>query len=344
MFIPANIVERLKQLSSEDVFLHLGGKIVSRHMARCFIHDDRTASLSFKNNLWHCFGCGKGGNAISLVMEHQGLDFVDACRLLCELYGIHIPMSDQTRKIKPIYIPRIRQNYDCLNSNPMNPKMAQSLIDNCDLSDIAKQFLFEDRKLDPKVIHDLHITSLESERQGIDILRSKFSDEEILKSGFAHNTKYGIRLRYQSPCLLFPYSDIEGNLVGLQSRYLMEETSTHTRFRNAWVEDSRFFNLPVLKRIMPNEYLYIAEGVTDCLAMLSYGLNAIAIPSAGTLPKVDLLRLTQFKLRMFPDNDAAGTSGFKQLSDSLMRLGAIISADYRHSGFKDFGDYYKSIK
>ena len=104
------------------------------------------------------------------------------------------------------------------------------------------------------------------------------------------------------------------------------------------------FNLPVLKTLAEGEPLWITEGVTDCLAMLSSGRKAIAIPSATLLKPQDIesirsrLKAQGTRLHMVPDNDAPGARLFLQLQKLLPTLEHHLLP----SGYKDFGEYWKS--
>lgn len=83
--------------------------------------------------------------------------------------------------------------------------------------------------------------------------------------------------------------------------------------------------------------------MTDCIAMLSSGRNAIAIPSATNLPLSMCRILAKYSLKMFPDNDEPGLKAFRTLSYCIAREGGHISRLELPAGFKDFGEYYKSI-
>ena len=94
MNIPAEILDRLKQLPVEQVAEALGIH-VRRHSALCFIHEDHHPSLAFspRYNNWRCYACGERGDVISLVQKKLGLDFLDACRWLAREYGISLGVS-----------------------------------------------------------------------------------------------------------------------------------------------------------------------------------------------------------------------------------------------------------
>lgn len=91
--ISPETIKKLHELNCEDVARRLGLE-VNMHQAHCFMHQDKRPSLAFKNNLWKCFACDKGGDAISLVEEKCNLSFVEACTWLCEQYHIYTPSTN----------------------------------------------------------------------------------------------------------------------------------------------------------------------------------------------------------------------------------------------------------
>jgi DNA primase len=176
------------------------------------------------------------------------------------------------------------------------------------LNEEARRFLFDERRLDPRVVRWCRLTSWK-DSQGV-------------------------------PWLQIPYYDREGRLVGVQNRNLVKGASPRFRFPSG--SQCTIYNLPVLNLLKPGDELWITEGCSDCWAMLSAGHKAIAIPSATLLTKKDAeqLSIIHFQLsiqfHMYPDCDAPGERLFLQLQQLLPGL-------VHHQlppGCKDFSDYY----
>ena len=303
-------LQKLRDLPIEGVAERLGLQ-VTRHKCLCPFHDDHHASMSFKvsRNTFRCFVCGASGGPIDLVMKYLNKPFREACQWLQTL-----PSAPPCRE---------GNGYSCngIYSSPYREGSGMGLFDSSRylryfehpwLNDEAKRFLFDERRIDPRVVRWCRLTSWK-DKQGV-------------------------------PWLQIPYYDREGKLIGIQNRNLVK--GALPRFRFPQCSQCNLYGLPVLNLLKPGETLFITEGCSDCWAMLSAGHKAIAIPSATLLSKKDKEILSTLhstlstKFEMWPDNDAPGERLFLQLQDVLPSL-------VRHQlpqSCKDCSDYYVSVK
>lgn len=344
MRIPEDIVTRLNELSIEPVAEKLGID-VKRHKALCFMHDDHTPSLKFtpSKNMYYCFVCDKGGGPIQLVMEHQGWSFQEACVWLAKEFNIIIPESKGYIKpvkkvIKKVYL--TKKDEQILT---FDLEVFGWLIENAGLSDTAQKFLYRERRFKEDVIRSLNVKSVTDSKKVVTELLSHFGEERCIKSGLVRRGEYGLYFYFYTPCLLFPYYEQDGKLAGVQSRYLGEKKDVPS-FQFLAAQKTRLFNLPILNTLKRGERLYISEGITDCLAMLSAGLKAVAIPSATIQPLEDLILLKNYDLHMYPDQDEAGQRAFWELRRFFVNQYATLKAEKLPEGMKDYSDYYISTQ
>lgn len=344
MFIPEDIVNKLTELPVEEVAGKLG-IMVKSHKAHCFMHDDHNPSLSFsvKKNMFSCFVCNKGGGPIQLVQEHEGMDFQDACKWLGSQFNIWWPEVKQYKKPvrrtkKKVYLPKNEEK-----TSVFDGVVFEWLIKNAGLSGLAEKFLYEERRFKKDVIQKLKIKSVSDSQKVLKALLDCFGEERCLTAGIIRRGDYGLYFYFYTPCILFPYYEKDGRLVGLQSRYLGTKANA-PRFQFLSSQKTRLFNLPILNTINSGDKLYISEGITDCLAMLSNDLNAVAIPSATILPLEDLITLTNFDLHMYPDQDEAGLKAFMELRRFFVNNYSTIKAEKLSEGIKDYCDYYIKTK
>lgn len=306
------------------------------------MHDDHNPSLTFNNkkNMFFCFVCNKGGGPIQLVQEHEGWTFKEACIWLVNRFNICWPENDEQkkpvrRKVKRIYLPK---KEDVIGE--FDEELYTWLIENAKLSEQAKRFLFEERRFKEEVIERLNIKSVTLPQKAITMLIDRFGEKRCLKSRLLKKGQYGLYFYFYTPCLLFPYYERDGRLMGLQSRYLGEIEDV-PRFQFLSSRKTRLFNLPILNTLNRGDKLFISEGITDCMALLSSGQNAVAIPSATILPLEDLVTLRSYDLHMFPDQDEAGQRAFVELRIFFVNHYAMLKAEKLPEGTKDYCDYYR---
>ena len=297
-------LQKLRDLPIEGVAERLGLQ-VCRHKSLCPFHDDHKPSLTFSvaRNTFRCWACGESGNTISLAEKMLGVSFLEACRWLANENNVILTeyKPSETKPAKPFDASRYSRYFE----RPF-------------LNAEARHFLFEERRLDPRVVRWCRLTSWR-DKQGI-------------------------------PWLQIPYYNKEGKLVGVQNRNLSSPPSGGARgglrFRFPTGSECGIYNLPILNLLKPGEPLYITEGCSDCWALLSAGHKAIAIPSATLLKKKDaeqLLRLSltlRLNLHMYPDRDEPGERLFLQLQQILPNL----EHHQLPPDCKDYSDYYLKLK
>ena len=305
-------LQRLRDLPIEEVAERLGIE-VRHHKALCPFHYDRHPSLSFHTgrNTYRCFVCGAHGGPIDLVMQMLHTDFRDACDWLG---GQRSTVNGPRSMVQGSMVQGSGIKVQSTGRNApldFDPKKYAKYFERPFLSDGARRFLFDERRLDPRVVRWCRLTSW--------------------------------RDRHGNEWLQIPYYDQQRRLIGLQNRNL---SGSEPRFRFPQGSRCTVYNLPVLAMLREGEPLYITEGCSDCWAMLSSGRKAVAIPSATLLNPQDLEALAALHaarrttFHMYPDRDAPGERLFLQLKDLLPNL------EHHHlpPGCKDYGEYYSSQK
>ena len=143
-------LQKLRELPIEAVAERLG-LCVSRHKCLCPFHDDHHASMSFHigRNTFRCFVCDAKGGTIDLVMKYLRKDFVEACRWLSngELDS-SFKIQDSSR-LKP----------ETWNLKPFDASRYERFFEHPFLNEEARQFLFGERRLDPRVVSWCRLTS-----------------------------------------------------------------------------------------------------------------------------------------------------------------------------------------
>ena len=292
---------------------------VKKHWSLCPFHSDSKPSLNYRvaKNKYRCYVCNHYGGPIDLAMEILGLNFHDAVCWLAQAFGIIIseeykPFQNvKRRELKPVREEVV---------NPVDTSMLTQMVAQPVLTDEARAFLFDERKLDPRVIQWCGISSTHTH-------------------------------------LLIPYFRADGTLQSVQWRYLGKHADPQLpdepRFRFPKGSQCHIYGLQILQMLKDDEPLYVTEGASDCWAMLSAGHKAIAIPSATLLKDKDIEPLRGLNLHIYPDNDTPGERLFLELREKLSpstwgkastepveRRGGLIVRHQLPSGCKDFAEAY----
>ena len=384
-------IQKLRDLPIEGVAKQLG-MVVKRHKALCPFHDDHHASLSFntRKNSCRCYVCmGNSVGTIDLVMKYLGKDFLSACRWLAEVNGVYL--EDGRKREGSASYSSLGGSSSGGSFSGDNPKGSSSednsggfssgnnsggsssgksssfdasryarFFEHPWLNEAARRFLFEERKIDWRVVNWCRLTSW-TDKRGINWLQIPYFDMDGRLIGIQNRN-----LDYRKTPTDFTDASHAGEAKGVAAEKtptdftddtdspshqtkgsLRTEGSLQTepmapRFRFPYGARCSIYNLPVVKMLKPGERLLITEGCSDCWAMLSAGHKAIAIPSATLLKPedkqllADIERQYQVEFHMFPDQDAPGESLFLQLREILPHL-------VHHQlppGCKDFSEYY----
>ena len=298
-------LDEIRATPIEEVAENLGIGIV-RHMALCPFHNDKHPSLHFdlKKNRYKCFACGASGNVIDLVMRYNNMEFKEAINWIG---------NKEVNTAKDNAYEKKESREEALDIEYL-----EVLMKNVCINEDAARFLFDERRIDSRVVEWCGLTSISS-------------DTPCWRWGKAF---------YDAPSLLIPYRDVDGKLLTVQGRYLGKEKKPRFKFPHG--SQAGMYNKPVIATLKKGDELWITEGPSDCWAMMSAGRKAVAIPSATSLTTGDLRLLGDglqkgVSLHMAPDNDRPGMELFKTLKRHFPDLQGHVLPD----GVKDFGEMWK---
>ena len=298
-------LDEIRATPIEEVAENLGIGIV-RHMALCPFHNDKHPSLHFdlKKNRYKCFACGASGNVIDLVMRYNNMEFKEAINWIGN-------KEVNTAKDNAYEKKESREE-------AVDIEYLEVLMKNVCINEDAARFLFDERRIDSRVVEWCGLSSVSS-------------DTPCWRWGKAF---------YDAPSLLIPYRDVDGKLLTVQGRYLGKEKKPRFKFPHG--SQAGMYNKQVIATLKKGDELWITEGPSDCWAMISAGRKAVAIPSATSLTTGDLRLLGDglqkgVSLHMAPDNDRPGMELFKTLKRHFPDLQGHVLPD----GVKDFGEMWK---
>lgn len=275
--------------------------------ARCPFHNEKTGSfmVSRDKGIWHCFGCGKGGDAFTFVQEIEGMEFPEALELLAAKAGVEVRREDPAARSK-------RQR--ALDINALAMRVYQKILLNHERAGAAREYL-EGRGVTVDAIDAFQLGYAPESWEGVSkYLKSKgFTDEEIFLAGLTVRRDRGIgyydRFRHR---IMFPVHDHLGRVVGFGGRTL--ESGGEPKYVNTpqtflYNKSAVLYGIHHAKTsIKEHHCAVVVEGYMDVIASYQAGVTNVVASSgtAFTREQLALLKRYTTTLVLAFDTDMAG--------------------------------------
>ena len=294
-------------------YVHLTKK-GGNYFGLCPFHNEKTGSFSVSvdKQIYHCFGCKKGGGVINFIMEIEGLTFPEAVRFLAKRAGMEVPEETDREE------GRRRQRLLALNK-----AAARFFYDNLQHPEgAAVAEYLNRRRISRKTAVNFGLgASLDGWDTLLTAMMEKgFSKAELLASGLVVQNKQGRLYDKFRSRLMFPVIDVQGNGVGCGGRVLDKSEPKYMKTPETAVYSKRrvLYGLNLAKRTKrPN--IILCEGNIDVITMHQAGFdNAVAsMGTALTLEQTRLLSRYTKELVLCYDNDGAGKAATQKAIDLL---------------------------
>ena len=303
-------------------------KAGQNYVARCPFHNEKTPSFSVSpsKQFYHCFGCGAHGNAISFVMEHGGLGYVDAVKELASMVGMIVPETrgvDAGRHARPS-----ADLGDALLA------AARHYKENLKRSAAAIAYL-KQRGLTGEVAARFGLGYAPSEWQGLAEAFPDYQSSSALKdAGLVIDGEGGRRYDRFRSRIMFPILNARGGIVGFGGRILGdgEPKYLNSPETTLFEKGHELYGLFQARQALREEgRVVVVEGYMDVVALAQHGVNAaVATLGTATTPMhvERLLKLTDQVVFCF-DGDAAGRrAAWRALEVSLTKLSDARSVSF----------------
>ena len=321
----ANIVE----VVSEFVTLRRAGV---NYRGLCPFHDEKTPSfyVSPARGICKCFSCGKGGNVVHFLMEHEQISYPEALRWLARKYHIEIrekEMTDEEREAE-----NVRESMFVLND--WAAKYFQEILHNhADGIAIGMQY-FRSRGFRDDTIREFGLGYCQKERTAFAnaALAKGFKEEYILKTGLCYKRDDGRLVDRFSGRVIFPVHTVGGRVVAFGGRVLKTDKET-AKYVNSPVSDlisnkrSELYGIFVAKRdIQKEDRCFLVEGYTDVISMHQSGIKNVVASSGTSLTpgQIRLIRRFTNNITVLYDGDRAGIKASIRGIDMLLAEGMNV--------------------
>lgn len=333
---------QLTKIPILDVAIELGID-VKNNKAMCFNgHDSKTPSLSFtpQKNLWHCFGCGEGGNNINLVQQHQGLPFLDACSLLSDIFGISSAdgkTPDFKKRKAKVFVRKqtVRSNED---ENRANLEVYEWLFKTSNLSPTSLSYLTNTRGFSEKTIEHFNVKCIDKPVQKFQEAVAVWGIEILLNCGLAKQEPGGnAKFIWWKPTIMFPFYNENGAIIYIQGR---QHNTEDYRYINLKGVRKEIFHLNLLSKLPKGSSVYICEGITDVITAHEHGLNAVGILGASSFREDMARHFLDHEVGIIPDADSAGRKFATSIEKAFMKYGKVVQIVNLPEG-QDLSDFVK---
>ena len=330
----ANIVE----VVSEFVTLRRSG---ANYKGLCPFHNEKTPSfiVTPSRNTCHCFGCGKGGNPVNFIMEHEQMTYPEALRWLANKYHIEIQERELSKEEREAE--NDRESMFIVNERAAK-YFEDILHNNVDGLAIGMQYL-RSRGFRDDIIRKF--------RLGYDLAQADALPNQLLKEGFKEkyllqnpDTGVGVGLCYKSERdgklidrfagrVVFPWFSLSGKVVGFNARKLDSATKgVQQKYVNSpasaiYQKERELYGIHLAKKAMTQENnVFVVEGQTDVISMHQCGIENVVAGSgtAFSVHQTRTLRRFTSNITLIYDNDRAGKHAAMERIDMMLPEGINV--------------------
>ena len=304
----------------------------------CPFHNEKSPSFSVspEKQIFHCFGCGVGGNVFTFLTKIEGINFVEAVQLLAERANIQLPTLEnnvdsakEALKAKVYKVNEFTAKY--YHENLYRPE-----------SKIAQEYI-KKRKLSNETLKAFQIGfSGKFDELYKELKKQGFEDREILESGLVNKNERGQYIDRYRNRLMFPICDARGRVIAFGGRVLDDSKPKYINSPEniVYSKGRHLYGLNVAKKYDIKKRLLIVEGYMDVVSLHQREIHNVvaSLGTALTQQQGYLLRNNTEQIILSYDSDEAGQTAKVRAMEILQNMGCDIRV-LQMEGAKDPDEY-----
>ncbi|MFB6182211.1 MAG: DNA primase [Candidatus Magasanikbacteria bacterium] len=318
---------------SEYVDLKPAGK---NHKALCPLHNENTPSfmVNRERQMWHCFGCGRGGDIFTFIQEMEDMDFVEALQFLAERAGVELSNNFQNKTQQNLKN-RLR------NINEEAAEFYHNFLVQMDSAQEAREYL-KNRGLTQETVDYWQIGFVPDQWELLTqyMLNEGYAIDDLVESGLTkkksensdRQTGRGYYDRFRGR-IMFPIRNVHGTTVGFTGRTIKKDDYVGGKYINTpdtpiYDKSEIVFGLYKSKQEIRNQdQAVLVEGQMDVVACHQAGMENVIAVSGTSLneAQIDLLNRYTDNLSIAFDNDDAGVKAAKRGIRMAMEKGMHVN-------------------
>ena len=302
------------------------------YVGLCPFHNEKTPSFSVSpsKGLCKCFSCGKGGNAVHFIMEHEQMSYPEALRYLAKKYNIEIKERELTNEEKEVQ--SNRESMFIVN-NFARDYFQNILKNHVDGRSIGLAY-FRQRGFRDDIIDKFQLGFSTEGRDALaqEALRKGFKQEFLVKTGLCSETDdHKLRDRFWGR-VMFPVHTLSGKVVAFGGRVLSTENKKLAKYVNSpeseiYHKSNELYGIYFAKQaIVKQDRCFLVEGYTDVISMHQSGVENVVASSGTSLTPGQIRLIHRFtnNITVLYDGDMAGIKASIRGIDMLLEEGMNI--------------------
>ena len=304
--------------------------------ALCPFHQEKTPSfmVSSRKQIYHCFGCGAGGDVISFVMEYEKVEFMEALKILAQKTGIKLPLFRRAD-----YIRRSTAANLLYRINEMAASYYNAILVGSNRAAEAREYLRQ-RGISAETVAAFKLGFAPQSWDGLLKYAQKnhISPETLLKAGLVLPGKEGTFYDRFRNRIIFPIFDINSKTVGFGARVLDDSTPKYINSpeTDIYVKGRHLYGLNIAQNeIRKRNEVIIVEGYLDLIIPFQNGVGNVAatLGTALTVEQISLIKRYTTNVVIIFDADEAGEAASLRSLDILVGEGLNVKLVSLPKGF-----------
>ncbi len=301
------------------------------YLGLCPFHNEKTPSftVSQSKGIFKCFGCGKGGNVVNFIMEHERLNYVEALKFLAKKYHIEI----EEKEITPEEVEKRNERESLMVINSYAQRYFSDMLHkHSDGKTIAMAY-FRERGFKDHIIEKFQLGYCLDQRDAFtqNALRDGYKLDYLVKTGLTIKREDGSTFDRFAGRVMFPIHSISGRVIGFGGRILKADKKT-AKYLNS-PESEVYHKSEVLygiyhakKAITQENKCYLVEGYTDVISLHQTGIENVVASSGTSLTQDQIKLIKRFtpNVTILYDGDAAGIKASLRGIDMILEEGLNV--------------------
>ncbi|MCM1150956.1 MAG: DNA primase [Alistipes sp.] len=303
------------------------------YQACCPFHNEKTPSfvVSPSKGVYKCFGCGKGGNAVTFLMEHESITYPEALKMVAKRYGIEVKEKELTPEEE-------RRNNDRESMFALNgwaaDYFARYLHHESEGMSVGMTYFRQQRGMTDATIEKfgLGFCPAKGDRMSHDALSAGYKEEFLLSTGLSLRRESDGSLydRFRDR-VIFPVHNISGRIVAFGGRTLRTDKQV-AKYQNSpeseiYSKKRELYGLYFAKKaIQQQDFAILVEGYTDVISMHQAGVENVVASSGTSLTTEQIRLLNRFtkNITVIYDGDSAGIHASLRGIDMILKEGMNV--------------------